>query len=220
MIQTLFLLLSLMQFSTTSPNPGGKEKTFLALGDSYTIGESVEAKFSWPNQLVDKLNAGGLKFDRPEIIARTGWRADELYDEAKKKTKKEEYDYVSIMVGVNNQFQGRSIDDFELKLNDLLSFALNHTNRESKRVFVISIPDYGVTPFAKKRRMNVSKEIDEWNEVVKRVADKYDVKYIDVTEISRLAKTNKALLAYDELHPSEKMHEMWADEIYKMFNFE
>lgn len=218
MIQTLLAFLTLFQFHTTSTSSSA-EKTFLALGDSYTIGEAVDPKLSWPNKLVNKLNAGGLNFTEAEIIAKTGWRADELYDEAKKKTKKKEYDYVSVMIGVNNQYQGRSIEDFELKLNDLVSFALNHTNRESSRVFVVSIPDYGVTPYAKKRRMNVSKEIDEWNEVVKRVADKYEVEYIDVTTISRYAKENKGLIASDGLHPSEGMHDLWADEIYKKFNF-
>ncbi|MCT4560832.1 MAG: SGNH/GDSL hydrolase family protein [Crocinitomicaceae bacterium] len=220
MIHTFIILLSLLQFSTHTNSLGSDEKTFLALGDSYTIGESVAPKDAWPNKLVEKLNVGGLHFDSPEIIARTGWRADELYDEAKKKTKKKEYDYVSVMVGVNNQFQGRSIDDFELKLNDLITFALNHVNRESKRVFVVSIPDYGVTPFARKRRMNVSREIDEWNKVIKRVAEKYGVSYIDVTEISRMAKENKGLIAKDGLHPSERMHELWADEIYKHFSFD
>jgi len=184
---------------------------YLALGDSYTIGEGVQASGSFPSQLMDSLIHRGMEVDTFNIIARTGWTTDELSNGIKKENPAEDYNLVSLLIGVNNQFRGRSIDDFEIHFESLLLSAIRFAQGDTSRIFVFSIPDYGVTPFGLTRdpSRQISQDIDAFNFVKKKVCNQYNVLYFDITGISRLAEFDDTLLASDRLHPSTKMYSMW-----------
>ena len=178
---------------------------YLALGDSYTIGESVEADKRWPVQLTKTLIANGKMIDEPVIIATTGWRTDDLKNAIVNARLKNEYDFVSLLIGVNNQFQGKSVDQYEIEFEDLLLSAITLAKGISGNVFVVSIPDYGYTPYGKARQIEISKAIDHFNEVSEKVSRKHGVKYFYITDISRRGLDQADLVAADGLHPSGKM---------------
>lgn len=183
--------------------------TYLALGDSYTIGEQVETEQSFPFQLVNELRNRGINFSSPKIIAKTGWRTDELLA-ASKDIESNSYDLVSLLIGVNNQYQGKSITDFSTEFELLLENAINYSKKDAKGVFVLSIPDYGVTPFMRGKDVDkVQGEIKMFNAAIKTISEKHDVQVYDVTEISRMAKKDVSLIANDKLHPSAKMYNIW-----------
>jgi len=186
-----------------------QDKKFLALGDSYTIGESVAEAERWPNQLVAK-----LKLTAPRIIATTGWRTDNLKDAIKAANLKPEYDLVSLLIGVNNQYQGKSIEIYEREFEELLQTSIKLAKGKKKNVFVVSIPDYGYTPFGKAKQEKISEELDQFNAINKRIAAKYGVKYFNITEISRKGLEDAELVAGDGLHPSGKMYAQWVEVIY------
>lgn len=186
---------------------------YLALGDSYTIGEGVEEKYRWPNQLPAMLAETGKIISKPRIIATTGWRTDNLANAINIAQLKEEYDLVSLMIGVNNQYQGRSIEQYAIDFQALLKTSVRLARGTEKNVFAVSIPDYGFTPFGIKNKEKISKEIDQYNEVAKRKCDEYQVRYINITVISREALNDLELVAADGLHPSKKMYAMWAKKI-------
>lgn len=188
------------------------ELIYLALGDSYTIGESVSENERWPNQLRAALNSNGCSVGKPTIIAQTGWRTDNLLNAAKKDKKLEKYDFVSLLIGVNNEFQGRSPETFETDFLACLEFAISRCKTGNKRVFVFSIPDYGYTPFGKRNRTDISTRIDDFNAVCKRVSAEKKVAYFDITTISRKGLKNKNLVASDGLHPSGLQYKLWVDE--------
>ena len=196
--------------------PAKKSHSLLALGDSYTIGEQVENRLNFPNQLVGLLNQKGFDFSLPEIVAKTGWTTDELQGAIKEANLDKNYDFVTLLIGVNNQYRGRPVNDytpeFEALLEQAIQFAGNHTDH----VIVLSIPDWGVTPFAGvqgRDRQQVAKEIDTYNEANRRIADRYHVHYIDITAWTREAATDHSLLATDGLHPSAKEYKRWAEKI-------
>ena len=194
-------------------------KQYLALGDSYTIGESVAENLRWPNQLVEQLNQKEKVFDRATIVAKTGWTTDELMEGIKNSNLKERYDYVSLLVGVNNQYRGRSQENFKVEFTVLLekSIALAGSNKE--RVFVLSIPDWGVMPFAKGRNQEqIGLEIDQFNAIIKKVCALYKVSFYDITPISRRATNQTELIASDGLHPSGKMYSLWVEKVRSHFN--
>jgi lysophospholipase L1-like esterase len=193
--------------------------TFLALGDSYTIGEAVTETERWPMQLKVLLNNKGLVLNEIDIIAKTGWTTDELIiaiDDSQHL--KRNYNYVSLLVGVNNQYRGYPLDNYEKEFSQLLKTAIAYADNVSDNVIVLSIPDWGVMPFAEGRdRKKIAKEIDDFNTVNKSLAMQENVKYVDITPISRLASDDKSLTASDGLHPSGAMYKLWALEVAKLF---
>jgi lysophospholipase L1-like esterase len=195
-------------------NPSGMDYSYLALGDSYTIGESVAESERWPVQLVARLNEDGYKVAPPKIIAKTGWTTGNLLKAMRSElnyTRK--FDLVSILIGVNNQYQGKSIEDYEEELREIFKLALNHSKLREKGVFALSIPDYGVTPFGEANAETIGEEIDEFNAVFRQVAKEFEVNFYNITPISREAARDEALIADDGLHPSALMYRYWVDEI-------
>jgi len=199
----LILIISMNVFSQTGTK-------FLALGDSYTIGESVSEEERWPNQLADK-----LKIERPRIIATTGWRTDDLKGAINSANLKDDYNLVSLLIGVNNQYQGKSSAQYEVEFEDLLKTAIQLAKGKSKNVFVVSIPDYGFTPFGKAKQETISLQLDEFNKINKRIAEKYKIRYFNITDISRKGLADPTLVAADGLHPSGKMYTQWVEVISK-----
>ena len=186
---------------------------YLALGDSYTIAESLNLIDSYPHQLKNQLK----KIDSVNIIAKTGWTTGELIDTLKSLNINNKYDYVSLLIGVNNQYREYDISIFEKEFEYLLNLAIQYANDRSK-VFVISIPDYGVTPFGFKNRDKIYKEIDQYNLIKRKIVEKYNIRFYDVTDISRQAKEKKYLIAEDSLHPSREMYSLWVDRILNDFD--
>jgi len=186
---------------------------FLALGDSYTIGESVVATERWPVQLMDSLNARGLEYLDYRIIAVTGWRTDNLKEAIQDAKIKDEYTLVSLLIGVNNYYQGRTVESYKPEFEQLLRTAIRIAGGATSRVFVLSIPDYGYTPFGKNNQETISKGIDAFNAANKSITEELGVKYINITDISRRGLTEPDLVAFDGLHPSGKMYSEWIQRI-------
>lgn len=188
--------------------------TYLALGDSYTIGESVPLHESFPYQTVQLVRKAGYSFQAPEIVAKTGWTSAELAEHLLHTTLNESYDFVSLLVGVNNQYRGSAITDFESDFVFLLHKAIRLAGNKADHVIVLSIPDWGQTPFAaEKKSATISEEINKFNQVCKSIAKENHVHYLDITEDSRQAAHNKSLLAVDQLHYSGKAHSVWAAKV-------
>ena len=214
----LFCLLIIFIISMKKPaleNPSSKMLyTYLALGDSYTIGEQVESKENFPNQVTLLLSEKGLYFETPTIIAQTGWTTNELQAAIQKKELRGKYDFVTLLIGVNNEYRGRSVKDYIPGFEALLQQAIQFAGNENGHVIVLSIPDWGVTPFAAGRNQKqIAKEIDDYNLANKMIAEKYKVHYINITESTREAATDHSLLAADGLHPSRKEYAKWAKKV-------
>lgn len=186
---------------------------FLALGDSYTIGESVAEVQRWPVLLAKALSHRGIPCSEPQIIAVTGWRTDDLMSALKVNPPGNNYNLVSLLIGVNNQYQGKSVDEYAADFEALLMSAIAYAGGNASQVFVLSIPDYGYTPFGKDKRHKISQQIDVFNHANKSIARRFGITYIDITEISRDGLTDPELIAADGLHPSEKMYARWVDRI-------
>lgn len=187
-------------------------KSLLCLGDSYTIGEAIPEKDSFPFQLVEQLNKRGISFQAPEIIAKTGWTTQETLDAMKIYKFKDRYDWVTVLSGVNNQYRGYSLESYIDEFSRLLELALQLADGNRQRVVVLSIPDWGCTPFAHDRDIEkIAFEIDRFNDENKRLAAQLRLSYIDITESSRKAKENRALVANDGLHPSALEYAGWAN---------
>lgn len=196
-------------------NLNKEELTYLALGDSYTIGEAVEEQYRWPVQLVDKLRADSVNISDARIIARTGWTTDELMAGIEEADPGDGYMLVSLMIGVNNQYRGRDTGNFREELAGLIDTAINCAGGVTDNVIVLSIPDWGVTPFAAGRdQEEIAAEIDSFNRVIIDECSEAGVKYFDVSGISRKASTDLSLVAGDGLHPSGRMYEMWVGILY------
>lgn len=186
----------------------------LALGDSYTIGESVTVNERWPNQLRDSLQQFDIPVKEVRIIARTGWTTGNLLSAINSQTFDYTYDLVSLLIGVNNQFQGRSINEYEMQFRELLERSIALADSNAKRVIVLSIPDYSVTPVgAQFGGGSTAQQIDAFNAVNKRLSEEYSVKYFDITPLSRTAAGQYDLVASDGLHFSGKMYALWVDYI-------
>lgn len=186
---------------------------YLALGDSYTIGQSVAVKERFPVQLLDSLFPNSLENKEVKIIAQTGWRTDQLQTAIDKDTElKSKYDLVSLLIGVNNQYQGASIETYKVEFRALLEKAIVLAGNDKSKVFVVSIPDYAYTPFGK-GSATISQEIDEYNAINKEITDSFGVKYHDITPISREGLNDPTLVASDNLHPSGKQYTKWVEEI-------
>lgn len=195
------------------PNPPmviDSSKNFLALGDSYTIGQSVSDAERFPNQTVLLLRGEGIKINDPKIIATTGWTTGNLINALNATPPNNNYDVVTLLIGVNNQYQRKSTEEYKTEFTILLSRAVQYAGNRPTHVFVLSIPDYSVTPFAGgSDRPKIAAEIDQFNAANKAISLQHGVNYLDITSISR--ESDPSLIAIDGLHPSGKQYKRWAD---------
>lgn len=210
---------------TPTPPPMEKKYTYLALGDSYTIGESVPATDNFPNQTVSLLNSSQSNFQSARIIARTGWTTDELQAGIVAANAADpllpSYDFVTLLIGVNNQYRGGSVEDYKPQFEALLQKAIQFAGGKADHVIVLSIPDWGVTPFAQGRdRQQIAREIDAYNAANKSISQQYQVHYVDITAGTREAATDTTLLAGDGLHPSGKAYAKWARAVAEIIKSE
>ncbi len=191
--------------------------TYLALGDSYTIGELVPQQDSFPHQLKALLQAGGVVLTDLKIVATTGWTTDELQKALIQENIKTTFDVVTLLIGVNNQYRNYAQDVYAKEFSALLQSAIQFAGGDKSRVFVISIPDWGVTPFARNENKDPEKialEIDAFNLINRQITEQAGVHYTDITPASKRAGTEPELLASDALHPSGKMYQEWAEALY------
>lgn len=188
---------------------------YLALGDSYTIGESVLESERWPVQLAATLSQQGILVGQPKIIAVTGWRTDNLRNGINIAQLKEQYDLVSLLIGVNNQYQGKSVEEYKPEFEELLQTAIRLAGGKKENVFVVSIPDYGFTPFGKPKKEQITTALDQFNAANKKITEQVGVTYINITDISRQGLEDPELVANDGLHPSGKQYTLWVDRILK-----
>jgi lysophospholipase L1-like esterase len=198
---------------------------YLALGDSYTIGQSVDITQRYPVQIADSLKARGYLVEDPRIIAVTGWTTSDLKAGIAAANPQGPYDLVSLLIGVNNQYRGQDINIYRTEFEELINQSINFAGNDTGRVIVLSIPDWGVTRFATGRdREKIAREIDQYNAVNKEITLSKGIVWIDVTAISRLAGQDETLIASDGLHPSGKMYTEWVrlslPEIVKMLKEE
>lgn len=191
-----------------------KASTFLALGDSYTIGESVEVKDRWPVLFMDELKTISNEIDSLHIVARTGWKAEELNEQINNLNLVPSFGLVSLQIGVNNQFQGQNPNDFRPAFIKLLNRSISLAGSNNKKLFVLSIPDWGASGYGGSQDTGeISKEIDEFNSVIKTETEIRGVPFFNITAISRRARSDKTLIASDGLHPSGKMYKLWVEKI-------
>ncbi len=185
--------------------------SYLALGDSYTIGEQVPFAANFPNQAVQLLRQKGFAFYAAEIIAKTGWTTDELSHAIENTEVLGSYDVVSLLIGVNNQYRGRSAAEFKIEFEHLLQKAIQFAANKPYRVFVLSIPDWGVTPFAEgKNSKQVAEEINAYNYICETSAREFQTNFINITSSQREDGNKTDFLAADGLHPSGKEYAKWA----------
>lgn len=188
--------------------------SYLALGDSYTIGESVPVYESFPYQAVQILRRAGHNFYAAEIVAKTGWTTDELFNNITHTKMQSPYDFVSLLIGVNNQYRGRQLEEYKMQFTQLLQQAIAFAGNKAARVIVLSIPDWGATPFAEGRdTKKIAAEIDAYNAANRSISEKFKVHYIDITPGTREAATDESLVAADKLHPSAKEYARWAQHL-------
>lgn len=196
-----------------APREGTRTMRFLALGDSYTIGEAVPAAERWPVLLAARLRAAGVDLGEPEVVARTGWTTDELDRAIDEAAPRGPYDLVSLLVGVNDQYRGRPLAETRPRFAALVRRAVAFAGDRPGRVLVLSVPDWGVTPFCRAQGRDgaaVGREIDALDAMEREEAARAGVAWLDITPISREAATDAALLASDGLHPSGAMYARWA----------
>jgi lysophospholipase L1-like esterase len=187
---------------------------YLALGDSYTIGELVPAEDNFPQQTVSILKEKKIEVSLDKIIAVTGWTTGELNEAIAKEKPDSDYDWVTLLIGVNNQYRGQEIERYEKELYNLISQSILFANGRASRVIILSIPDWGLTPFNTKRdSAQVSKEIDEYNTIKKKWAEHFGCPYIDITPLTRKYSKDEEYLTNDKLHLTGKMYRLWAERI-------
>ncbi len=187
---------------------------YLALGDSYTIGESVVEELRWPVQLVDSLKKDGINTTELKIIARTGWTTSELQSGIVSNPPSPPYDLVSLLIGVNNQYRGYNIEIYRKEFRELIEHAIGFADGDSSKVFVVSIPNYGVTPFGQTRgEEKIRQELLEYDTIAEEISSEYGIPFVNITPISENAKEDPTLIADDQLHPSGKMYSLWVQEM-------
>ena len=215
-INTNALLIYLVSFSLFSCQEKAETQTnnepiqYLALGDSYTIGQGVDTLDRWPNQLSSKLEQDEYTIEKTDIIAQTGWKTSDLLN-AIEGTNLEDYNLISLSIGVNNQFSGIPFEVYTSEFDELLGRIIDAAG--SSRVFIVSIPDYGVTPFGSNNSETIAQELDEYNEYARLKCDTLNIPYINITEISRILGASDGALASDNLHPSGTQYAFWVDEM-------
>lgn len=194
--------------------------SMLALGDSYTIGESVLKEERWPHQFAEALREQGLEVDEPDYIATTGWTTTRLIQGMRTLADKEKtYNLVSILIGVNNQYQGLPFESYEPDLRTIIDKALAIVEQDTARVFILSIPDYAYTPYGRGDE-KISADIDRYNQLKFEVAAEYGIAYINITPISRLGLNRTELVAKDGLHPSAIQYGMWVESVIPRVSYD
>jgi lysophospholipase L1-like esterase len=196
-----------------------KINKYLALGDSYTIGESVPTQDSFPYQLATILRQNNSPVEHLQVIAKTGWTTDELSAAIDKEEAVQpilhDHDLVTLLIGVNDQYRGRPVESFEPEFERLLIRALKYAANDPERVRVLSIPDWGVTPYAVDRnREKIASAIDQYNGAKERICQKHGVRYIYITDLTREASAEPELITSDGLHPSGKDYYRWAERVW------
>ncbi|MCR9265811.1 MAG: SGNH/GDSL hydrolase family protein [Flavobacteriaceae bacterium] len=210
-VVTLFFLLSFAPIFSQNDSI-----TFLALGDSYTESTGEVQHNGWPAQLVGLLNKKKIPVASPKIVAKVGWTTTDLITHINAEDLQPTYDLVSLLIGVNNQYQGLPLDTFKAEFPALLETAIRLANNNPDNVFVLSIPDYSVTPYARfKDKEKITGELETYNSIIEDVASQYQVQFIEITDLSKKAAFNRSLIASDSLHPSGKMYKTWAKKIVK-----
>ena len=184
--------------------------TYLALGDSYTIGASVSEQERFPVQLSGMLQGDRISILTPDIIATSGWTTGDLINALNANPPGKKYSFVTLLIGVNNQYQGRTLEEYKAQFTQLLKLTISYADNIKNHVFVLSIPDYSVTPFALwSDTLEIAREIDQFNEANKNISLDAGVHYVDITPISREAKNDPTLIAGDGLHPSASQYFKW-----------
>ena len=220
---SLLILLFLVACASIPPTPTPVEATsmppirYLALGDSYTIGESVRVSERWPEQLAAQMRTSP-QFAGKDIqvttIARTGWTVDELWKGIRASPPQGTYDLVTLLIGVNDQFRGYPVDGYREDFRFMLGKAIEYADGNADRVVVLSIPDWGFTPYAADRDTEpISQQIDEFNAVNLDETKSAGAHYVDVTIISRMGMDDFELITLDRLHPSGKMYGLWVKKV-------
>ncbi len=201
------------QNMVVNPNASASMYSFLSLGDSYTIGESVLASDRWSVQLAGMLRNQGLDVADPDIIARTGWTTAELQDVVSSSGNQKKYTLVSLMIGVNNQYRGQSQDRYRTEFKSLLQTAVNFANGKADHVFVLSTPDWGSSPYASSQnKTQIGEQIDQFNAIAKEECQKANIAFIDITPATRAAAGDDSQFASDGLHYSGKQMQKWAEQ--------
>lgn len=191
--------------------------SFLALGDSYTIGEQVPMEKNFPFQTARLLREENVEVADPVIVAKTGWTTDELAMAVREEGIKETFSFVTLLIGVNNQYRGRDLENYKQEFSQLLDQAIVFANGHTQNVFVLSIPDWGVTPFAEgKDRELITKQIDDYNAAKKEITLAHKCNFCDITDSTRRNGTDKDFLAEDGLHPSAREYSIWAERLAPM----
>ncbi len=186
-----------------------RSKTYLALGDSYTIGTAIAAPDNFPNQLADSVFSADATEVSVKIVAQNGWRTDDLQRGINRTDLDSVYDLVSLLIGVNNQYQGLPIEDFEQDFRRLLDTAIRYAGHDKRHVFVVSIPNYGYTPFGANKKEETTADLEKYNGLSKRICEEFGVDYYNITDISLEAETNASYRAKDDLHPSAVQYAAW-----------
>ncbi len=205
--------LALVLAISTSP---GIAASYLALGDSYTIGEGVAASERWPNQLADMLRTNGIDIGEPDIVAKTGWTTDELFAAMDAHHFSPPYRLVTLLIGVNNQYRGRELENYRVEFQKLLQRAIELAGGDARKVIVVSIPDWGVTKFGQASGRDtgeIARQLDAYNAANAQIAKMLHCGYVDVTPVSREGANQAAMLVADGLHPSAKMYTEWATRV-------
>ncbi len=186
----------------------------LALGDSYTIGESVAPSERWPSLVVERMRARGIAVAAPEIVATTGWTSADLLAGIERASPEGPFDVVTLLIGVNDQYQRLDVDGYRARFEELLERAVRFAGGDPGRTIVVSVPDWGVTPFAQGRdRARIAGEIDDFNAAARAIARRHGARWVDVTDLSRSAADQADMFAPDGLHPSGNQYRVWTDRI-------
>ncbi|WP_296621215.1 SGNH/GDSL hydrolase family protein [Marivirga sp.] len=201
------------EIEINEPNKENPSIRYLALGDSYTIGQGVSESARWPVQLSQQIEQESSLVVELDIIAQTGWTTSNLIRAIESNDiDSADYNLVSLLIGVNNQYQNKPFSLYEIEFDSLLQIAIEIAG-EKGNVFVVSIPDYGVTPFGSSNSETIAKEIDQYNSYAKSRCNDAEVPFIDITSISRELGASSGALAEDDLHPSGYQYSLWTDRI-------
>jgi len=213
-LDTILLVVALAGCAMTTSRDGAPALSYLALGDSYTIGEGVAPADRWPMQLAARLRADGIALADPQVVATTGWTTDELDAGIDTAQLQGSFDFVSLLVGVNNQYRGRPVDEYRVQFAALLERAITFAHGRADRVLVLSIPDWGVTRFGAASGRDAAataRELDAYNAAAQAICEARGVAFVDITALSRQHGADAAMLVEDGLHPSRAMYALWTD---------